>query len=64
MTLDADGHLWVVLGESGCVVQYDPADGSEIRRVKVATPPERRGGEGWGAREEHSSNPDARHPPL
>eukprot|EP00290_Baffinella_frigidus_P008385 CAMPEP_0180137400 /NCGR_PEP_ID=MMETSP0986-20121125/12185_1 /TAXON_ID=697907 /ORGANISM="non described non described, Strain CCMP2293" /LENGTH=383 /DNA_ID=CAMNT_0022078845 /DNA_START=110 /DNA_END=1261 /DNA_ORIENTATION=+ len=35
MTLDADGHLWVVLGESGCVVQYDPASGSELRRVKL-----------------------------
>jgi sugar lactone lactonase YvrE len=30
MTIDHGGMLWVALGESGCVVQYDPKTGEEI----------------------------------
>lgn len=30
MTIDCDGNLWVALGESGCVVQYDPRTGDEL----------------------------------
>jgi len=35
MTIDASGKLWVVLGESGSVVQYDPATGREITALKL-----------------------------
>lgn len=35
MTIDADGNLWVVLGESGCVAQYDAGTGAEMRRVQL-----------------------------
>ena len=31
----AAGKLWVVLGEGGCVAQYDPATGQELQ---VTTP--------------------------
>lgn len=35
MTIDAAGKLWVVLGESGCVVQYDPETGREMAAVRL-----------------------------
>mmetsp|Transcript_38556 Transcript_38556/g.94846 ORF Transcript_38556/g.94846 Transcript_38556/m.94846 type:complete len:362 (-) Transcript_38556:121-1206(-) len=35
MTIDSDGNLWVVLGEGGCVVQYDPKTDKELQRVKL-----------------------------
>lgn len=35
MTIDADGNLWVALGESGSVVCYSAATGEELRRVAL-----------------------------
>lgn len=35
MTIDAEGKLWVVLGESGSVVQIDPENGDELQRVAL-----------------------------
>ena len=35
MTIDAAGRLWVVLGESGCVVQYDPATARQLSAVAL-----------------------------
>lgn len=35
MTIDKDGNLWVALGEGGAIVCYDPAQGKEVRRIKL-----------------------------
>ena len=35
MTIDAEGNLWVALGESGAVVCYDAGSGAELRRVAL-----------------------------
>lgn len=35
MTIDADGNLWVALGESGAVVCYSAQSGEELRRVAL-----------------------------
>ena len=48
MTIDAAGHLWVVLGESGCVVQYDATSGRQL--VAVRLPVERPTSCAFGAR--------------
>ena len=31
LTSRCAGNLWVALGESGCVVQYDPGTGKELQ---------------------------------
>ncbi|KAG7668717.1 hypothetical protein Ndes2526B_g03657 [Nannochloris sp. 'desiccata'] len=35
MTIDCNGKLWVVLGESGSVVQIDPATGDELQKITL-----------------------------
>uniref|UniRef100_A0A7S4UBJ8 SMP-30/Gluconolactonase/LRE-like region domain-containing protein n=1 Tax=Guillardia theta TaxID=55529 RepID=A0A7S4UBJ8_GUITH len=35
MTIDADGLLWVTLGEGGAVAQYDAETGEEVQRFKL-----------------------------
>ena len=35
MSIDAEGKLWVVVGETGSVRQYDPESGREITRVQL-----------------------------
>ena len=35
LTIDKDGNLWVALGEGGAIVCYDPAQGKEVRRIKL-----------------------------
>jgi len=46
LTIDCAGHLWVVLGESGHVVQYDAATGKQI--AAVALPVQRPTACTWG----------------
>jgi len=33
MTIDAEGKLWVAFCHGGCVVRFDPENGSELKRV-------------------------------
>jgi len=33
MTVDSDGKVWVAIAGGGCVAQYDPKTGEELRRV-------------------------------
>lgn len=35
MTIDAAGKLWIALGESGCVAQYDPASGRQLSAIHL-----------------------------
>ena len=35
MTIDAEGKLWVAFCHGGCVVRFDPDNGSELQRVEI-----------------------------
>lgn len=35
MTIDAEGKLWVAFCHGGCVVRFDPDNGSELKRVEL-----------------------------
>ncbi|GAQ90022.1 hypothetical protein KFL_005900080 [Klebsormidium nitens] len=35
MTIDSNDKLWIAIGESGHVAQYDPETGKELQRVKL-----------------------------
>ena len=35
MAIDVEGKLWVVVGETGSVRQYDPETGKEVARVQL-----------------------------
>ena len=35
MTIDAEGKLWVAFCHGGCIVRFDPDNGSELQRVEI-----------------------------
>ena len=35
MTIDSNGKLWVALGESGSIIQYDPISGDELQKIAL-----------------------------
>jgi sugar lactone lactonase YvrE len=49
MTIDSNGKLWMVPGESGSVVQIDPETGEELQKIKL--PVQRPTSCGFGGRD-------------